>query len=71
MLPGEMDGQRVLRALRRLGWEVASVHGSHHKLVGPGGMRLIVAFHGTMGRPAVLRCLKQAGIRPETFERVF
>lgn len=52
-LPGELDGQRVLRALGRFGWRVAKVRGSHNKLVHAERNDLIVAFHGTLSANSV------------------
>jgi predicted RNA binding protein YcfA (HicA-like mRNA interferase family) len=69
MLPGEVDGRRVLRAFERLGFVLTTVRGSHHKLVGPDGRRAIVAIHGKISRVALLRVLKQVGVSEEAFER--
>lgn len=66
-LPGEIDGQRVLRALGRLGWTVVKQRGSHRKLMKQGGGMLIVAFHNKLGRQSVRRILRQAGISEEEF----
>lgn len=71
-LPGEIDGERFLRAMARLGWKVASQRGSHRKLTHPEGDRvLIAAFHGTLGRNSVRRILRQAAIDEETFPRAY
>ncbi|HKZ60337.1 MAG TPA: type II toxin-antitoxin system HicA family toxin [Candidatus Thermoplasmatota archaeon] len=67
-LPGEIDGRRFLRTMRRLGWVVGSSRGSHVTLVHvETGQKLFVAFHGTMYRPAVQDALEIAGITPEEF----
>lgn len=68
LLPGELDGERFLRALGRFGWTVASQRGSHRKLTHPHRPgRLVVAFHSKIGRRAVLRTLREAHIEVEAF----
>lgn len=63
MLPGEVDGARFVRALARFGWRVASQRGSHLKLVHAGRAGfIVVAFHGTIRRPAMRKTLARAGI---------
>lgn len=68
MLPGEMDGDRFLRALARFGWRVTVQRGSHRKLVHPDRAGfLVVAFHGTIRRPAMRKTLSRAGISEDEF----
>lgn len=67
-LAGEIEGQRFLRAMARLGWRVERQRGSHRKLVHEGRAGfLIVAFHDTIGRNSVRRILRQAGIEEDEF----
>jgi predicted RNA binding protein YcfA (HicA-like mRNA interferase family) len=70
VLPGELDGKRVLRALARLGWRVARTRGSHRILRHDrtGGF-LILAFHDTLSRNSVRRLLREAGIPEDEFMR--
>jgi predicted RNA binding protein YcfA (HicA-like mRNA interferase family) len=71
MLPRELDGRRVLRALARLGWHVVRVRGSHHVLRHVSGRGMVLAFHGSLGRNSCLRALRQAGLAEEEFEAAF
>ena len=68
-LPGEIDGQRFLRAMGRFEWTVEKTRGSHRKLVHPAKGMIIVAFHKNLSRTSVRRALKQAGISEDEFAR--
>ena len=56
----------------RLGWTVLRIRGSHHQLVHPRfpGV-LTVAVHDMLGRPALKKVLKVAGIDEDDFLRAF
>lgn len=43
----QINGQRVIRALGRVGWQTKRVHGSHHVLLRPEkpGVVIVVAVH--------------------------
>ena len=71
MLPAEVDGDRFLRAMGRLGWRVSRIHGSHHVLKDASGRTLVVAFHATLSRHSVRRALREAGIGDAEFEARF
>lgn len=69
-LPG-LNGKRVLAALRRAGFEVIRVSGSHHVLVKEGQPRrkVILPLHGARDmKPGTLRSvLRQAGLSESEF----
>jgi predicted RNA binding protein YcfA (HicA-like mRNA interferase family) len=67
MIPGEVDGVRFLRALGRLGWQVARVRGSHRVLKHPTRGTVVVAFHGKLSRNSVQRALRQCGISEQEY----
>jgi len=68
MLPGEVDGARFVRALARFGWRTASQRGSHLKIVHPNRPGfVVVAFHGTIRRPAMRKTLARMGIDEDEF----
>lgn len=71
-LPGVVDGKRFLRAMARLGWNVETTRGSHHKLrhARTGGV-LIIAFHGKLSRNSVKRALKIANVDETRFLDVY
>ena len=67
-LPGELDGRRVLRTLRRLGWQQVRQKGSHHTLVHPERDHpLVIAHHGRIPRHIVRRILRAADIDEHDF----
>lgn len=72
-VPRDADPRRVLRALRRLGFEVVSVEGGHYKLRRPNdpSLSLIVPFHGKMKTGTLASILREGRIRLETFLEVF
>ena len=69
----QIDGQRMIKALIRLGWSLARVEGSHHILFAPGRATLSVPVH--RGRPlregTARAILRQASISPEEFLRAY
>jgi predicted RNA binding protein YcfA (HicA-like mRNA interferase family) len=71
MLPAEVDGDRFLKAMARLGWRVSRSRGSHRVLKDLRGRTLVVAFHGTLSRNSVRRALREAGIGDAEFEAEF
>jgi len=61
----QVNGQRVLRALRRAGWEVIRKHGSHHIMVHPErpGVTIVVPVHRRPLKKGTLAdILEQAGL---------
>ena len=66
-------GKAVLAALRRGGFRLSHVRGSHHYLLRPDGAGLVVVpVHGSRDLPAgTLRSiLRQAGLTPEDLQRL-
>jgi len=72
-VPRDADPRRVLRALRRLGFEVVGVEGSHHKLRrrDEPTVLLVVPFHGKVKTGTLASILREGRIRLETFLEVF
>ncbi len=68
-----VSGRRVLEALRRAGFEVSHVRGSHHYLRKPGASGLVVVpVHGSRVVPTgtLHSILKQAGLSREDFREL-
>lgn len=69
----QIMGERLVRALRRLGWTVDRQSGSHVVLVHPGRLPVTVPIH--RGRPlkegTARGILKQAGISEDEFFGVY
>lgn len=65
----QVMGERMVRALRRLGWELARQSGSHAVLTCPGSSPLTVPIHrGKNLKEGTARAiLKQAGISEDEF----
>lgn len=67
-LPGEVDGRRVVRALRRLGWEVVRQRGSHRMLVHrETGAVMTLAFHSVVYRNTLKDIVRHLEITEEEF----
>ena len=64
-----VTGEEVVRALRRAGFEVIRVRGSHHRLCHPDGRRTTVPIHkGEIIGPGLLSgILKDVELSAETF----
>lgn len=63
--------QRVIAALRRLGYEVVRVKGSHYVMKHPEKGMLVLPFHrGTAKVGIILDALKKAGLSVEEFEEL-
>jgi len=67
-------GDELLRALRRAGWQVARVTGSHHHLVHPSQPGVLVTVAAHSGRSVPIGTLKEildrAGIDAEELQRL-
>ena len=60
--------KRMVRALVRLGWQVARQSGSHALLISSSGDRVTVAMHSETLKLGTARAiLKQAGLTEEEF----
>ncbi|MBM3924556.1 MAG: type II toxin-antitoxin system HicA family toxin [SAR202 cluster bacterium] len=61
----QVNGARVVRALRRAGWTVHRVHGSHHMLVNANrpDVTIVVPVHNRPVKKGLLSdILEQAGL---------
>ena len=63
-LPRDLSGPRVVKALRRLGFEVENQEGSHVRLSN-GSVRVTVPMHRQLLPKTLQSVLKQAGIAIE------
>ena len=61
----------MIAALRRAGFTVLRIKGSHHFLQHPDGRRTVVPVHAgeTIGPGLMARILKDAEMEPEAFEK--
>ena len=59
--------QRVLAALRRIGWTVKRQSGSHRTLQKPGSADSVFAFHDgvEIGPRMLTRIAKHTGLKPD------
>ncbi|NUM54042.1 MAG: type II toxin-antitoxin system HicA family toxin [Candidatus Hydrogenedentes bacterium] len=59
--------KRVLAALRKIGWEVKRISGSHKTLSRPGLPDYVFAFHDNeeIGPGMLARIAKNTGLKPE------
>ena len=70
LLP-QVKGERVVRALRRAGWEVIRIRGSHHVLVHPERPEntLVVPVHPRpLKRGTLADILETAGLTVDEFK---
>jgi predicted RNA binding protein YcfA (HicA-like mRNA interferase family) len=65
-----LRGREVLAALRRAGFAVSRVKGSHHFLQHPDGRRTVVPIHSgeTIGPGLLNKILKDAEVELEEFK---
>lgn len=68
----QINGERLIRALERDGWEVVRIRGSHHTLKRSGsGPVLHVAVHArALKRGTLDAILKEAGLTPERLKEL-
>ncbi len=68
-----VSGERMLRALGRLGWTLHHVRGSHHYLVGPGAKMVCIPVHKgrTLKQKTARSILAVAGVSEEAFFAVY
>lgn len=64
----DLPGRRVIRALERLGYQVARITGSHYVLKQPGRPTISIPRHGSVKVGLLLSKIKAAGLTPEEFE---
>ncbi|HVR37371.1 MAG TPA: type II toxin-antitoxin system HicA family toxin [Methylomirabilota bacterium] len=65
-LPRDLSGQEVVRALRRLGFEVLRQHGSHIRM-GKDNLRITVPDHSQVAPGTLKSILRQARLELDTF----
>ena len=67
-LPG-LTGDQVIKALRKAGFEVARVKGSHHILINADGRRTVVPVHSgeTIGRGLLSQILRDCQLTRDEF----
>ncbi|MEX1253115.1 MAG: type II toxin-antitoxin system HicA family toxin [Dehalococcoidia bacterium] len=69
----QVNGQRVLRALRRVGWEVIRVHGSHHVLANddrPGETIVVPVHRRPLKKGTLADILERAKLSAEEFRKL-
>lgn len=69
----QINGRRVVQALRKLGWQVHRIHGSHHVLVHPDkpAATIVVAVHvRPMKKGALADILEKAGLTVRQFREL-
>ena len=66
-------GRQVIAALEKLGFLVARIKGSHHRLVHSDGRKTTVPVHGaeTIGPGLLSKILRDAELTREEFEGLF
>jgi len=68
------DGKKHIKALKKLGWELDRIKGSHHILVKQGsGVTLSVPVHGSkpLDTGLLKGLLRDANIKVEEYLKVF
>jgi len=72
-MPRDADARRVIKTLEKLGFRVASVSGSHYKLIHQDDpLRVVVVpFHGKLKTGTLSAILKAAKVKAEEFLKVF
>jgi len=67
-----VTAREVLRKLKKLGFAIDHVSGSHYILIGPQHQRTVVPFHGSqdLRQGTLLAIIKQAGVTEDTFRRI-
>ena len=63
-----VSGQRAIRALEKLGYEVARITGSHYVLTHPDRPTISIPRHGSVKVGLLLSKIKAAGLTREEFE---
>ncbi len=72
-IPRDADARRVIKALEKLGFRVASISGSHYKMTHEDDpLRVVVVpFHGKLKTGTLSAVLKAARVKVEEFLKVF
>jgi len=67
-----LTGQEIIQILKRQGFNVARIKGSHHILIHPDGRRTVVPVHSgeTIGSGLVLQILRDCQITKDEFKEL-
>lgn len=67
-----VTGSRLIRVLRKIGFEVIRIKGSHHFLQHPDGRRTVIPAHRgeTIGRGLLFQILKDCDISTEELHKL-
>lgn len=67
-----LTGKRLIRALRKIGFDVIRSRGSHHFLQHPDGRRTVVPVHAgeTVGRGLLAQILRDCEITSEDLKKL-
>ena len=67
-----LTGLRIIKALRRVGFNVIRIKGSHHFLRHDDGRCTVVPVHGaeTIGRGLLAQILRDCEISPDDFQKL-
>ena len=67
-----LTGQEMIRVLKKQGFNVARIKGSHHILIHPDGRRTVVPVHAgeTIGSGLVLQILRDCQITKPEFKEL-
>jgi predicted RNA binding protein YcfA (HicA-like mRNA interferase family) len=66
-----LRGQDLIGVLRKVGFEVVRVKGSHHVLAHPDGRMTVIPVHAgeTLGPGLLRQILREADLNPEELEK--
>ena len=67
-----ISGKKLIKALRKNGFEVLRIRGSHHFLAHPDGRRTVVPVHGneTIGTGLMSKILRDCEIERDDFPKL-
>ena len=67
-----LTGQEIIRVLKKQGFNVARIKGSHHILIHPDGRRTVVPVHAgeTIGSGLMLQILRDCQITKPEFKEL-
>ena len=67
-----ISGKKLIKALRKNGFEVLRIRGSHHFLAHPDGRRTVVPAHGneTIGTGLMSKILRDCEIERDDFPKL-
>ena len=67
-----ISGKKLIKALRKNGFEVLRIRGSHHFLAHPDGRRTVVPVHRneTIGTGLMVKILRDCEIERDDFQKL-